>query len=35
MISDVLGQGTFGKVFRVHLKKDASKKELAMKVLSK
>ena len=34
-ISEVLGQGTFGKVFKVHLKTDETKKPLAMKVLSK
>lgn len=32
----MLGQGTFGKVFKVHLKSDAEKKQLyAMKVLKK
>ena len=34
-VSEVLGQGTFGKVFKVHLKTDESKSPLAMKVLSK
>ena len=34
-VSEVLGQGTFGKVFKVHLKTDEAKMPLAMKVLSK
>jgi serine/threonine protein kinase len=33
---DMLGQGTFGKVFKVHLKSDVEAKKLyAMKVLKK
>lgn len=35
-LMDMLGQGTFGKVFKVHLKTDTEKKQLyAMKVLKK
>ena len=34
-ITEVLGQGTFGKVFKVNLKSDSEKKPLAMKVLDK
>ena len=34
-IQEVLGQGTFGKVFKVFLKTDQTKTALAMKVLSK
>ena len=34
-ITEVLGQGTFGKVFKVNLKSDIDKTPLAMKVLDK
>lgn len=34
-IEDVLGEGTFGKVFKVNLKSDPTKKQFAMKVLRK
>ena len=34
-ISEILGQGTFGKVFKVTKKEGADKKEYAMKVLRK
>ena len=34
-ITEVLGQGTFGKVFKVNLKSDTDKTPLAMKVLDK
>jgi len=34
-IEEVLGQGTFGKVFKVHLKGDPLEKPYAMKVLKK
>ena len=34
-ISEILGQGTFGKVFKVTKKEGTDKKEYAMKVLRK